>query len=387
MTLHVRILAGKLDRGAGSHVYHKQLACRLVARGYRVSVISMSFDDDVHQLTELTVLQTRAYTESPLLWRIAPIRQYLRCVQGLRVATLEQPDVVIAGEHLLLKEHFRLFPAVPWIYLPHALTVSEEILNYRLPRSLRTISLGLYRHLQRWALQHSWCTLRFSRSGCAYLHCAYRLSKPIRYVVNPMGIDLPDVQVRVPRHRTPQLLIIGRLSHRKGIDIALNALAQLASVPWHLNVVGEGDQRDALICYAATHGLSSRVTFAGPTSEPSQWYSRSDLMLFPSRSESLGLVLLEAMSFSVPCLGFRSDGQLFKNVSDEIIDHGRTGLLALSESDFVEQLRDALLRPEYLIELGRAARLEVQQNHSWEMHLRCYDDLFDQMTCGTNTPA
>lgn len=382
MALHVRILAGRLDRAAGSHVYHNQLARRLAARGHRVSVVCLASEPEVASCAEITEIAPRRYDQSRFLWRVATVCRYLECARALRAANLAPPDMVIGGEHLFLKAHFHRFPRTPWIYLPHALSVSEEIRHCHFPPVLHSTSLLLYRHLQRWALQRSSCTMRFTVSASEFLDRAYGSRFGSRFVVNPMGVDIPQMHSRPGGSAVPRLLAVGRLTHVKGFDIALNSLAQLKHLPWRLNIMGDGELRTQLERFAVAAGIGDRVTFLGHRGDPSPWYTQSDLLLFPSRSESLGLVALEAMSFGVPCLAFRADDERFVNVNEEIIDHGRTGLLARNEVDFRDTLGTMLQSVESLARLGGAARNEVAEKYSWNRHLLRYETLFEQLSRG-----
>ena len=386
MSLSVRILAGRLDRGAGSHVYHNELARRLAARGHRVSVVCFASAAEVAACAAVTAIPPRRYEQSRWLWRVSTICKYLQCSRDLHRAPLEPVDVVVGGEHLFLKSHYRRFPRTPWIYLPHALSVSEEI-DHALPSgALRKTSRILYRHLQGWALEHSSCTVRFTASAQDFLARAYPRRQISRFLVNPIGVDLPLSSATPAGDGVPRLLAVGRLSPIKGFDIALQALSRLKHQQWHLTILGDGELRPQLQRQAASAGIADRVTFVGHVADPAPWYVQSDLLLFPSRSESLGMVALEAMSHGLPCLAFRADGRSFFNVNEELIEHGRTGLLAANEAEFCVTLGQALRDLANLTRLGRAAREEVSNRYSWDRHLQRYEALFEDLLARERPP-
>src|SRR5215472_3549131 len=114
--MHVRILAGLLDRKAGSHVYHVDLATRLQARGHRVSVVCFRAEAGLPFET-VEIPRPEAW---PFFWRVRSATDYIGVSRRLWQATLDRPDVTIGGEHLFLRAHARRFPG-PWIYLPHSL--------------------------------------------------------------------------------------------------------------------------------------------------------------------------------------------------------------------------------------------------------------------------
>lgn len=377
--MHIRILAGKLDRHAGSHVYHYALAKRLAARGHSVSVVCFASQHEPLENIDTIEFCDRSYENTHLLWRLNPVLRYIHYCSELRACNLSRPDLVIGGEHLLLRSHHSIYPDIPWIYLPHSLTVRDEIAQYRLPPSLDIVTTTLYRHIQQWALQNASCTLRFTNMGCEFLRSAYRRLKLSRFVVNPVGIDAPTQVIKSPRLEQVRLLVVGSLIPRKGIDIALDALGTLSAFQWHLNIVGSGGERQKLESQARMLGIRSRISFVGYSNDPTASYENADLLLFPSRSESLGLVVLEAMSHAVPCLGFRSDGVNFRNVNEEIITHRKDGLLGSSLEDFRNQLAAALQRPDELVRLGKAARETMLGKFSWPRHLDTYDRLFEEL--------
>lgn len=382
MARHIRILAGKLDRQAGSHVYHQELIRRLAARGYRVSVLCFEAVPEVRGCAEVFEVSPQG-PQWPLLWRLTTLFAFLRCVRGMKRLELDQADVVIAGEHLFLQEHAKRFPQTPWIYLPHSLVVRQEIEGYGLPPVMHWATNQVYTRLQRWALSHANRTLRFTRWSCEVLKDSYGGKIQPRFVINPVGITLPDQVSMSETVRKPvRLLYLGQLIPRKRVEALPPILAGLRNEAWQLDIVGQGPLRHELEAQIQQLGLSDRVRFHGFHPHPEQWYRRADLLLLPSRSESLGLVVLEAMSYGVPCLTFRADGMTTWHPLHEILDHGRTGLLAADPEDFKRLLLEVLRSPEKLLLYGQAARKYVVERHSWERHLDRYEELFDELLLG-----
>jgi glycosyltransferase involved in cell wall biosynthesis len=376
MSYHVRILAGRVDRSAGSTLYHQELVRRLAARGHRVSLVCHASVPEVADCAEVHEVP-KPQAARPFVWRFTSVLDHRHCSRGLARLGLPEADVVIGGEHLFLKAHHRLFPHTPWIYLPHALLVEQELDSYGLSPLMHEVSHWLYVGLQRWALRHADRTLRFTQMGCDAL--VKRYGPGARFVVNPVGLDLPAWTERPPVGDTPRLLCVGQLIPRKRVDVALRALAGLKQFAWHLDVVGDGALRPDLERLAGELGLADRVRFHGQQRDTGRWYREADLLLFPSWSESLGLVMLEAMSHGVPCLAMRGDGVRFHTVSAEVIRDGVDGFLAESDDDFGCQLEQLLRRPEALRSAGEAAREEVAGRSSWDRHLDRYEELFEEL--------
>jgi glycosyltransferase involved in cell wall biosynthesis len=103
----------------------------------------------------------------------------------------------------------------------------------------------------------------------------------------------------------PALVHVGRIAHEKNIDFLFRMLARVvARCPdVVLIVAGEGPALAHCKAYAASLGLSQRVRFVGYLSRDSallDCYRAGDLFVFSSKTETQGLVLLEAMALGVP---------------------------------------------------------------------------------------
>ncbi|EEY8549942.1 glycosyltransferase family 4 protein, partial [Escherichia coli] len=90
----------------------------------------------------------------------------------------------------------------------------------------------------------------------------------------------------------------GRLVKSKNVDLIINAIKQLKNV--QLSIVGDGEQKDYLYKLAK----DCDIEFLGPMNhnELARWYKTINVLVYPSESESLGLVPLEAMSSGVYCI-------------------------------------------------------------------------------------
>jgi glycosyltransferase involved in cell wall biosynthesis len=103
---------------------------------------------------------------------------------------------------------------------------------------------------------------------------------------------------------TRHLLFIGSLAPVKGIDVLLEACAQLPThlAPWTLHLIGEGKMRAELAAQAERAGLSDRVIFHGGRAhaELPDWFRSADLFVLASRSEGTPNVLLEAAACGTP---------------------------------------------------------------------------------------
>jgi glycosyltransferase involved in cell wall biosynthesis len=106
----------------------------------------------------------------------------------------------------------------------------------------------------------------------------------------------------------PDDLVLGavaRLEARKGLDFLLDACAAAAPRAPRLRVllVGDGAERAALEARAAAPDLAGRVHFAGAREDVRPYLAALDVFAAPSRSEGLGLALIEALAAGRPVLG------------------------------------------------------------------------------------
>ena len=98
----------------------------------------------------------------------------------------------------------------------------------------------------------------------------------------------------------------GRFVPRKGMDVALRAIAQMPGA--YLWLIGTGQKEDELRALAAELGISDRVRFTGWVDEAIHHIAAADAFLMPSRHEPLGNMLLEAWRAGVPSVSTRSEG-------------------------------------------------------------------------------
>ncbi len=98
------------------------------------------------------------------------------------------------------------------------------------------------------------------------------------------------------------VLCVGRLGREKNLELAIEAFARLSDARTRLVVIGDGPHRAALERLALRAGVAARVTFAGelPRERLPDIYASADAFVFPSRTDTQGLVLVEALAAGLP---------------------------------------------------------------------------------------
>ena len=165
--------------------------------------------------------------------------------------------------------------------------------------------------------------------------------------------------IKKQENNAPTAFFIGRDFYRKGGDILLKAFAIARKAHPHAKLLVMTRDR-----------IPDDLPLDGVELLPSAWdremlktyFERADLFVLPSRLETWGDVLLEAMAYSLPCIGVREAAM------PEIIADGDTGLLI--EREDVDGLATALktLFGDFVLrqKFGLAARERVEKKFTWD---------------------
>ena len=113
--------------------------------------------------------------------------------------------------------------------------------------------------------------------------------------------------------------VISRLRREKGIDILLSALDRISSSDTHVVIAGTGPEEPHLRELAARSPIP--VHFVGHREDVEVWFAVADVIVMPSKFESLGRVTIESMAAGRPLVAARVGG-----LADAVVD-GETGVL------------------------------------------------------------
>jgi D-inositol-3-phosphate glycosyltransferase len=188
----------------------------------------------------------------------------------------------------------------------------------------------------------------------------------------------------------PVLLFVGRIQPLKGADVAVRSLASLGRRDATLLIVGGAsgadghDEMEKLWSLIDEFNLGDQVRFVPPQQHHilSTYYRAADVVLVPSRSESFGLVALEAAACGTPVVANAVGGLL------TIVEHGRTGYLVADRQPdvFARHIADILDNTELATRMSVNAA-ERALNYTWGFAAarlrRTYADLTsrDRVVC------
>ncbi|WP_417567454.1 glycosyltransferase [Marinobacter sp.] len=158
---------------------------------------------------------------------------------------------------------------------------------------------------------------------------------------------------------------VSRLSNEKNIDFmieAIDALRRETDVPFRFLMIGDGHQRDRLQKKIEQLGLEQYFTLVGaiPPEDMATWYRLGDAFLFASKSETQGMVILEAMAAGLPVVAVRSSG------IEDVVRHGFNGFKTPEKQDQWRAQVKKLLEDDALRERLSEQALDFSKDYSVE---------------------
>jgi glycosyltransferase involved in cell wall biosynthesis len=152
------------------------------------------------------------------------------------------------------------------------------------------------------------------------------------------------------------LLFLANVEHRKGLDNLIQALSLIKDIPFHLDIVGRCDINEKYFRQiqktVVQYGIESRVQFHGQKTGTAlkELFKNADIFTFPSRSETFGIVLLEAMSFGLPIVATAIPSTL------ELIKDNENGIICPVDDpkEFADALKLVLTTPELIKKFSEA---------------------------------
>lgn len=216
---------------------------------------------------------------------------------------------------------------------------------------------------------------------------------PGRMVLIPNGVALPASvepsasrrDAEDPRGNGPLVGMVGRLSWKKGYDVALAAFAQLRdALPGvRVDIVGDGELRADLEARAQSLGLGNTVRFLGQRRDVPELMRGFDCFVLSSLIEGMPNALLEAMAVGRPVVTTSAGG------SAEVVVDGECGLVVPpGDAAAIARAVESLLRdPQRARTFGERAERRVRESFSLEAMLRSFDELYTSELARAGVPV
>lgn len=233
-----------------------------------------------------------------------------------------------------------------------------------LPKYLRYYNLGLLEGPLWWCMRSTYnradLTLATSRAmqdelEARGIHRVHLWRRGVDTDLFHPGKATREMRARLTAgHPEEKLLVyIGRLSAEKEIERCREVLEALPSM--RLALVGDGPQRKKLEEYFA----GTRTCFAGfmQGEELASAFASADAFFLPSRTETLGLVLLEAMAAGCPVVAPLAGG------TSDVVQDGVTGFLydPAAPTGALEAIRKLLFDAGLCAQMGQRARADAER--------------------------
>lgn len=192
--------------------------------------------------------------------------------------------------------------------------------------------------------------------------------KKIGVIQNGVNLErfAPPKEPREERTGTVRLMLAGRVTTQKGIDVLIRTLGQerFKALDWHLELAGEGPNLEEYKNLARTHGVADRITFHGWLDRPEvrKLYDRADVLVLPSRWEGMSIVILEALACGLPIIATRIAGTV------QLVDEGVNGILSEPEDEGAlgNALEKIISNRETRLRMGAESRRLAEEKWSWK---------------------
>ena len=242
------------------------------------------------------------------------------------------------------------FSNVPYSFTAHAKDIYHENTNLE---SLRC------------KLRDAASVITVSEYNLGYLRKTFGSNAhSVKRVYN--GMDLKKLQYRKPENRKPNIIAVGRLVEKKGLDVLVDACYILAKngLGFHCNIIGKGELESQLQAQIKENGLEKRIALQGalPRTEVIESYCNAAVFVAPAviakdgNRDGLPTTLLESMALGTPCVSTNITG------IPEILQDGETGLL-VKQNDPIglsKAIESLLINQELGVTLSEKARKLIE---------------------------
>ncbi len=332
----------------------------LIAAGHEVHVFAPEYEkyeDEEPYIFRFPALDLSGQLDVSL---IVPIKNLIEsAVRGVKPALIHSQHPIWMGD---LAVSFARALNIPLVFTFH--TQYEKYAQHYAPIAPKLAGLITDEVVKRY-LRNCQHVVVPTESIREMLAKDYGIERGVSVVPTPVDLvkfqDIQPDKVRVSfgLEGKEVLLFVGRLAREKGLDLLLQAftLIQEQRPGVRLLLLGRGPYEDALKAKLAKLGFKDFVILAGavPYEDVPDYYAAADLFVFPSTTETQGLVIIEAMAAGLPVVAVRAPGAV------DILAEGGGVLTENKPETFAREVVDILADPGRQRELSDEARRAVQR--------------------------
>ncbi|MEK7298273.1 MAG: glycosyltransferase family 4 protein [Candidatus Margulisiibacteriota bacterium] len=296
----------------------------------------------------LTGLHVRTFPAVGLGGRLMALLRMARYARQFDCVIAHNHPVQFAGWYRLISSR----PAFIWFCNETQLYLTDTLSKAGV---IKRIFIGLMAVVERWLCWRFSAVVANSQNTAGYIARHLHVGAKVIY----SGIDFsayPSQWVsRYPDSNGLKLIVVSRLERAKEVDRLLPVLDAL-TVTYRLTIVGTGADDKRL--RAAFGGRPVEWVGSVSESEKIRLLCASDLFLFPTLNEPLGVTPIEAMACGLPVVAYRSGG-----VCETVVD-GQTGRLVTDDMAFVDAIRELTADPQVYQKRSQAAFRHARERFS-----------------------
>lgn len=368
------------------------LAAALASGGVRTSIVTLEYVEHGHPMETPEAVNVSVVTPSALGKRLRGWSPAL----GAAISDTASKQVDIIHQHGLW-----MYPGI------YARRTSNRL---GLPLVISPRGMLDPRALERSTMRKAFASLAYERRNlraARLLHATsdmeaesirrYGLTQPIAVI--PNGVALPDDRAASTREslesRFPELrgrrwlLFMGRLHPHKGLDMLLAAWRVLhAQFPdWHLLIAGAdltGLRAGLEAAVAGEPAMRESTTFAGMLDGllKHSALTQAELFVLPTRSESFGIAVAEALAYGMPVITTREAPW------SDLVAHECGWWVESERIAIAEALRSAMsLAPTELRVMGERGRRYAAEKFSWDTIGARMAEVYRWIVAGGPLPA
>jgi glycosyltransferase involved in cell wall biosynthesis len=348
--MKISFLATDIRNSAGTERVTVNLCNHFASEGHEVAIYSLSSGSgvpffDLDERVKLVHLGLAGYHEDKN--RLSRLGKKVANTLKARAAIRRMKADILVGTGKHLNIYLVLF-ATPGI---EVIGCEHFAHNVSMSPLVRRVRDSLYRKLKKLVVLTEYDRLYYSGKG-------------IDTVVCPNGIThFPEGPSVLSQRR---VLAVGRHTNQKQFDKLIRIWSKVRPgfPDWRLRVVGDGPLFDYCRGLSEELMVKDSVEFLPATKEIEREYLAASIYAMTSKYEAFPMVLLEAMSFGIPCVSFDCD-----TGPRDIIRNGEDGFLVPmdSEDEFCGKLSALMGKGDMRIEMGAAARRNIRRYNfeSW----------------------